>query len=194
MKNYIPPFIAIVLMAAAGCQSPAAHFYTLNRTVTRQSTNDLPSAVAVGPVTIPMEVDRPQFTLRISANQLAIDEFHRWAEPLDNAIARVVAGDLAALLGASRVSSVQMAGLNPAYRVSLNILQFDSVPGKSARIEALWTIRKTADGTVFSGRSEVTEPVQADTFDDLAAAHSRALAKISGDIAAVIRASEKEKT
>jgi hypothetical protein len=46
---------------------------------------------------------------------------------------------------------------------------------------------------VRSGRTVAREPAQGDGFDALAAAHSRALAKVSSDIATAIRAEVDEK-
>lgn len=189
MKKHIQHLIAVTFIAAvaAGCKSPSSQFYTLNSTAQGTGTSDTHYAVFVGPVTIPAEVDRPQFTLQITPNRVAIDEFNRWIEPLNDNIARVVAGDLSALLGTSRVTTGKLAGFDPAYRVSINIQQFESVPGKSVLVDALWVVRKLPDGALLSGRTVATEPVSGVSFDDLAAAHSRALAKVSGDIAAVIR-------
>jgi len=45
-----------------------------------------------------------------------------------------------------------------------------------------------AAGVTRSGRTDADEPVSDDTFDALAAAHSRALAMLSGNIADAIRA------
>ena len=47
----------------------------------------------------------------------------------------------------------------------------------------------TPAATTRSGRTVAREAVQGEGFDALAAAHSRALAKMSADIAAAIRAS-----
>ena len=55
-------------------------------------------------------------------------------------------------------------------------------------LEAVWTVRKTAGGATRSGRTVAHETVQGDSFDSLAAAHSLAVAAMSGDIAATIRA------
>ena len=66
----------------------------------------------VGPVSIPAEVDRPQFTVQVAPNRVAIDEFNRWAAPLNENIARVVAGDLAALLGTPRVAACPLANFD----------------------------------------------------------------------------------
>jgi len=181
--------ITCVAAVAAGCASSPSRFYTLNSTATGAGTTPATNcSVAVGPVSIPALVDRPQFMVQVDTNRVQVDEFNRWAEPLNNNIARVVAGDLAALLGTPQVATAPLANFNPAYRVSINIQQFESVRGKSVLIEAVWVIHQTAGSTNCSGRTLASEPVQGDSFDALAAAHSRALAKVSGDIAAVIRA------
>jgi len=108
-------------------------------------------------------------------------------------IAGVIARDLAALLGTPQVATAPLANFNPAYRVSIDIQRFESVRNKSALIEAVWVIRRTAGDTTCSGRTIASEPVHEDSFDALAAAHSRALAKVSSDIAAVIRSETDEK-
>src|SRR5262249_57348977 len=87
--------------------------------------------VVVGPVPAPAAVDRPQFVVQVEPNRVVLDEFNRWAAPLGDAIARAVAGDLAALLESSRVSTSLLATVDPWYRVTIDVQQFESVPGKS---------------------------------------------------------------
>lgn len=195
MKNHISNLVAIMFVAvfASGCASAPSKFYTLNSTAKCDGAPVANFAVVVGPVSIPAEVDRPQFTVQISPNRVAVDEFNRWAEPLNSNIARVVAGDLAVLLGTPQVVAVPLANFDPAYRVTIDIQKFESVPGKSAQIDAVWVVRKTAGGAPISGRTAVTEPVIEDGFDALAAAHSRALGKLSADIAAVILTEAEKK-
>ena len=189
MKNYFRHLIAIVFVAVvvAGCASSPSRFYTLNATAKSDGVSAAQYAVAVGPVTIPAGVDRPQFTVRVAPNRVAIDEFNRWAEPLNENIASVVAADLATLLGTSRVAAVSLANFDPAYRVAIDIQRFESVPGKSAQLEAVWVVHKVAGSVTLSGRTIADEPVSGSGFEALAAAHSRALAKVSVDIAAAIR-------
>jgi len=193
--NHITHLFLITCVAAlaAGCASAPSRFYTLNSTATGDGSPAAPCAVVVGPVSIPALVDRPQFTVQVAPNRVEVDEFNRWAEPLNQNIARVVAGDLAVLLGTSQVATVPLANFNPAYQVTINIQRFESVPGKSALVEALWVVRKSAGGAAQSGRTLASEPVSGSGFDALAAAHSRALAKVSGDIAAAIRTEADEK-
>jgi hypothetical protein len=55
-------------------------------------------------------------------------------------------------------------------------------------VDAVWTVRKAKGGATHSGRTVAREAVADASFDALAAAHSRALATVSGDIAGAIRA------
>jgi len=195
MKKYFHHLMAIAFVAvfAAGCASAPSRFYTLNSTATGQGAPSVPLAVVVGPVSVPGVVDRPQFTVQVATNRVQIDEFNRWAEPLSDNIATVVAGDLAVLLGTPRVATVALANLDPAYRVTINVQRFESVPNQSVTIEAVWVVRKVAGDVIHSGSTVASEPVHGASYDAIAAAHSRALAKVSGDIAAVIRAEADQK-
>ena len=180
--------IAFVAAVAAGCASATARFYTLDSTATADGTPAARYAVLVGPVSVPPSVDRPQFVVQAAPNRVDIDEFNRWAAPLNDAIARAVAGDLAVLLGTTDVAMAPLANFNPAYRVTINVQRFESVQGQAVVVDAAWTVSQTAGGRTRSGRTVAREAVQGKDFDALAAAHSRALATVSSDIAAAIRA------
>jgi len=51
----------------------------------------------------------------------------------------------------------------------------------------VWIVRNTKDGRSQTGRTTVREPSPSSAYDELAAAHSRALARMSQDIADAIR-------
>ncbi|HLK12108.1 MAG TPA: PqiC family protein [Candidatus Binatia bacterium] len=190
MRNQLGPLVAMGLVAAAatGCgRSAPSRFYTLDSTATSDDMPTAACAVVVGPVSVPASVDRPEFVVQVGPNRVEPDEFNRWAAPLDDAIARAVAGDLAVLLGTPRVTTAPLANVEGAYRVVIDVQRFDSIPGKAAVVEAAWVVR-AARGVTRSGRTVAHEAVSGAGFDALAAAHSRALAKLSGDIAAAIRA------
>jgi uncharacterized lipoprotein YmbA len=190
MADRITRLISITMLAtaAAGCSTAPSRFYTLDSTVTASGAPAAPYTVMVGPVSIPPAVDRPQFVVQVAPNRVDLDEFNRWAAPLDDAIARAVAGDLAALLGTRDVAAAPLANFDPEYRVTISVQRFESVQGKEALVDAIWVVRKK-DGKTRSGHTIAREAVQGEGFDALAAGHSRALAKVSTDIAAAIRAS-----
>lgn len=177
---------------AAGCKSTPSSFYTLTATAQGCGSPDAPYSVAVGPVTVPALVDRPQFTVQVAPNRIVIDEFNRWAAPLNENVARVVSTDLAVLLGTPEVATTPVTSFDPAYRVTINIQRFDSIrhgtTNDAALLEAVWVVRNGAANVARSGHTLAREPAAGQGFDALAAAHSRAVAKLSGDIAGAIQA------
>lgn len=178
--------VGSLAVSLASCSSSPSRFYTLSATATA-STAASKLSVAVGPVSIPAAVDRPQIVVSSSANQVSLDDFNRWASPLQDNIARVVADNLVALLGTSKVTLFP-PGLNTEvdYRVTIEVRNFESAPGKSAALDAVWTVRRTKDGKTETGRTSVREPAK-EGFDELAAAHSRGVARLSQDIADAVR-------
>ena len=63
---------------AAGCASPPSRFYTLSGATANATSTEGPS-IAVGPVSIPAVVDRPEIVVTIGDNEVWLDEFNRWA-------------------------------------------------------------------------------------------------------------------
>jgi len=145
-------------------------------------------SVVVGPVSIPAIVDLPQIVVSTGPNQVMLDEHNRWASPLQNNIARVVAENLVAILGTPRVTLFQQSlNAEADYRAAIEVHSFESVPGEAATLDAVWIVRRTRDGRAETGRTTVREPAQEKGYAALAAAHSRALARLSQDVAEVIR-------
>jgi len=188
MGRLAPRAIPYVLAAlVAGCASSPSHFYTLSANVAPVTATSTVS-VAVGPVTVPAAVDQPQIVVSTGANQVMFDEFNRWASPLQDNIARVVAENLVAALGTPRVTLFpQTLNSDADFRVVIEVRNFDSTPGKSAALDAVWTVRRTKDGKSETGRTSVREAVQEASYEALAAAHSRAVARMSQDIADTVK-------
>jgi uncharacterized lipoprotein YmbA len=182
--------IAIALFAAAtvGCSASApARFYALDSTATPDGPPLTHVNVTVGPVTVPAAVDQPQFVVHVAPNRVEVDEFNRWVAPLNDSIARAIAGDLALQLGTPDVATTPFASLDPTYAVTIEVLRFESIRGQAALVEAVWAVHGSAHGATRTGHTLAREAVRGDGFDALAAAHSRALSTVSADIAAAIR-------
>lgn len=192
IRRLIPT--ALLGAALIGCASPPARFYTLSAELAPAAQAPR-IAVVVGPVSIPAEVDRPQMVLSEGPNQVRLDEVNRWASPLADAIASVVAENLSAVLGTPRVTLFpdRMAG-DGAHSVTVEVQQLLSEPASAATLSAVWTVRRAADGRTETGRSRIREPVRGSGHEDLAAAHSRALALMSREIADTLSALSAEET
>jgi len=184
---------AVLALAAAGCgRSPEVVFYTLSP---EASVVPAPAAgagavngpsVVVGPVSVPDLIDRPQLVVRTAPSRVDILEMHRWAEPLKGELPSLFAQNLGRLLGSTRVSSYrQYAGSAPDFRVLVDLIRFEAQPGEGVTVEANWTVRAAAGDR--SGHSLVKEKA-GDGYDAQVAAFNRALAGVSADLAAAIRA------
>jgi uncharacterized protein len=194
--RYLWSAVAVLTISSlTGCaSSPNESFYTLSAGVpvngTTPASGESAYSIAVGPITLPEVVDRPQIVLRASPNEVIIVELHRWAEPLRSEIPRIIADNLTADLNVKRVAAYpQSAGDNADYRVLVDIQRFDSTMGESVTIDALWTVKRVSDGALRTGRSMARESTGGGTYEAVVAAHSRALATISHEIAEAIRSS-----
>src|SRR4029077_9099594 len=77
--------VCAIAILAGGCSTAPTHFYTLSRTAPSSATSTpapLNVSVVVGPVSIPAVVDLPQIVVTTGPNQVTVDEFNRWASPL----------------------------------------------------------------------------------------------------------------
>lgn len=192
MKNLFALAPALLLAILTGCSSAPSRFYSLNSTARSDAAPSAKYAVVVGPVSIPSAVDRPQFTLELGPNRVEVEEFNRWAAPLSESIGRVISRDLGKLLGTTLVATAPSQDLGPSYRVAINIEQFDSILGSvtasgKVKLTAVWAVRGPSGDFVGSGATSTQEEAPGKSYDALAAAHSRALGKVSADIAGCIR-------
>jgi uncharacterized lipoprotein YmbA len=183
--NRVPILFAALALAACA-STPPSRFYTLSGAPVPTAPASAMSIV-VGPVTIPAVVDRPEIVVTVGDNEVWLDEFNRWAAPLGEAIAMAAAEDLGALLSTARATSIVQSAGDAEYRVSLEVQRFQSAPGSYALLDAVYTVRRTADGRSASGRTTARETPADKSYDALAAAHSRAVARLAADIATATR-------
>lgn len=196
MKKITQILIPCVLAAlVAGCASSAPpRYYMLNPVSAPGTAPQANFSVSVGPVSVPAFIDRQQIVTRTGPNRVHIDEFERWASPLKENIGRVVVQDLVSLLGTSRVTLFpETSAAGSSYRAVIDIMRFDSELGKSATLDAGWTVSSAKSEESHRGRTTVTETAQGNDYAALVAAHSRALGKLSADIAKAIQQMESQK-
>jgi len=188
-------YSSLLLAGLAGCaSSPPARFYTLEARavatpVAAPAAGKADYGVVVGPVNIPDLVDRPQMVLRVDASRVTIAEQARWAEPLKIAIARALAGNLGLLLDGARVATYpQASGSSADYQIFIDVQTFDAVLGGASTIELIWTVKAGNGQAEKAGRSVSHEAAHGGDHAALVAAHEKALAAISREIAVAVRA------
>ncbi len=193
MRKFMFGLISLTFFTLiTGCASSSpSRFYTLSPASGPAVKTGVDYAVSVGPVVVPAMVDRPQIVLRAGPNRVFIDEFDRWASPLRDNIQQVVVENLISMLGTTRVTVFpKSTAVDASYRTLIKVLRFDSELGKEASLDALWEVKAQKQERSRRGRTTLSEPVSDDGYEALVAAHSRALAKLSAEIADAIRAFE----
>src|SRR5260221_1662281 len=141
MRGRIARLVSIAMLTAglAGCGTTApARYYSLDSTAVSDGRASIRANVMVGPVSVPGSVDQPQIVVQVAPNRVEVDEFNRWVAPLNESIARTVAGDLSTLLGTPEVPTAQLANFNADYRVTIDVQRFDSIRGQATLLEAVW--------------------------------------------------------
>ena len=183
--------IGMLGLVLGGCAtSPPARYYTLAplQPPAVKAASAPTFTVAVGPVIIPDQLQRPQIATRTSDHQISFSEFDRWAGTLADETKRVLVVNLNALLAGERaaVTTDDMA-IDPDYRVVVNINRFDGLPGGSVWLSAVWTLKEQKRKmTIAVHQSVVEEQVSGPGYPDLVSAQSRAVGQLSREIAAGI--------
>ena len=184
--------LATSLILAACADSQPTRFYTLSGLASERgdALAALPAdlTVGVGPVTLPPYLDRPQLVTRAGSNRVVLADFDSWAEPLEGLFARVLADNLALLLGTDDVLLLpQRRSMPLTYQVEVDVARFDVDAGGNANLDARWWVYgRGGERLLRSGRSTLTAPTQVGDYTAAAAALSRALGAMSTEIAEAI--------
>ena len=189
-----PFLIAELLLAAlAGCLRPTEPvvYHTLQAQAAR-SERPPPGqglAVEVMPVGLPDMLRRPQIVTALGPGSLELSRGHRWGNPLQQEIQRVVVEDLSRALGSDRIVAFPYGvRVNATFRVEVDVLHCEGRPGGTLTFLATWMItRPGAEMAVVLGRTACEEPVPGTDAGSLVAAHSQALARLSQEIAIRLR-------
>jgi uncharacterized lipoprotein YmbA len=119
-----------------------------------------------------------------------LDEFAKWAEPLEDNISRALAENLRSLLCIRTIAIFPWRGGTPVdYRIDVHVIQMDGMLGESALLDVSWSI---TDGTdrkklpLITKRSTHKEPTGGGDYGTFVSAQSRNLASLSREIAETI--------
>ena len=149
--------LALTALLITGCGRTRPYtYYTLQATETLHPTQSLfsPEVVVVRIVRVPEYARRPQLSLIHPSGELELQDYDRWAEPIEAGIARVLTQQLRAHTpDTTLVESVRSTvGLNPSVTVSVSIDEFKAT-GSKVHASATWTVR-IADSTAVADRKK----------------------------------------
>lgn len=217
-------FSASLLLSLAACslgKTLPENFYTLSAEpfVGGAVASDAlrGKRIAVALVHIDELVDRPQWVLRTTPNQVSVLEQQRWAEDLKTQIPQLVAENLQKLLPQAQATAMARGAQAVNYQVVLDVQKFEASKSEVAVLIA-WTVqdgqgkvikqnavptRQTVTGAtsimasdtpISDASTKVTEAKheasrgEAQNYAAIARAQSLALGRVSADIAASLKA------
>jgi len=185
------------LAILAGCMrpSPPVVLHTLRPLESQAAPASTPLSLEVMPVLVPELIQRPQLLSAQGPERWGLSETHRWGNPIEKDIERVLVENLSALLGSDSIVAYPGGDrIKASYRLSLDIQQFAAQPGGSLRLRATWILTRVGGGqALLLRKANLLEALPDQNPDALVAAHSRALAALSRDIAAELRNVSAEK-
>ena len=195
MKGALLP-LAVAMLGGAGClgSSPASRFYTLSTLSPHEGQGGggggASIRIRVAPVTLPEGVDRPQLVRRTGENTVAVEEFDRWVEPLDALLRSTLVQNLGALLPEAQVLGDAAPGLAADRTVVVAVNRLDL--SNQVALDAVWFVLPAgADQPERTHRARLTEGAGSGAPADVAPALSRAVEKLSREIAAELQSALK---
>ena len=203
---------AITLALLGACASPAPvplHLHSLGSVALPSGTppgSAAPALSAAAPATapttasdtwqllavqLPAYLDRDALLVPATSGGLQALAGERWAEPLRDAVPRLLRDDLARLRGAASVWAAPLpAGLLVQRQLRVELLALDVLPGRSAvRLRARWWLADVAPAagmpaTPLLGEADLQTQVAGTDAAALVAAHRALLWQLAGCISA----------
>ena len=190
MKNlkYFAVWSAMLLGGMSGCSSsPAIRQYVLEPVASAADYGvEAEAVIAVGPVTLPERLNRRTIVGHSEQFRVSSAEFDRWAEPLDENIARAVAENLSILNQSGSFIPYPSALRAPAdVTVRIFVHEFGDTPSGEVVLRASWNLTSPRSSPNFH-ETHVSEIRSDDEIVSMVAAMSRLVEKLSREIAAAL--------
>jgi uncharacterized lipoprotein YmbA len=204
IKLFIPRrrflLLGMGLLFVLGCaSSPPTRFYTLSSlqeggSERKESTSDQGLVIGVGPIKFPGYLDRTEIVTRSSSNKITLSDFDVWAGSFKEDFNRALAENLSVLLSTEGVTIYPR--LHPGfakYQIGVDVIRFDGPLGGDVSLIARWAIFEGKERKLVSVRkSMIIEPSGGKSYEAMVAADSRALEKLSREIAETIKTLSKK--
>lgn len=197
------PRLALTLLAAAsslmtGCLNfkPVAdptRYFVLAALPPGAITNapaPKPIALGIGPIGFPPYLNTTRFIMRKGDHEVVSNDYLRWGEPPDQGFQRVLAANLALLLGTKEICLSQWRRDAVTSELQVEVARFDVNDQGHAILEASWHVRQPTTGRQLHAattRLEQAGPPPAINPDGAVATLSDLLGEFSRATAAVLQ-------
>ncbi|HLA76694.1 MAG TPA: PqiC family protein [Vicinamibacteria bacterium] len=148
-------------LALLGCVSlkrtSEARFFVLRSLAEVPDAAEARGAVAVVgvlPIRLPSHLERAQLVTQVVPGELHVNEFVRWAEPLEVGVTRTVSENLARLLPEYRVVGYPWPSSTSARcRVAVELVSFGPKAGGDVELQGRWALLPVASELPLLGKN-----------------------------------------
>ena len=155
-------------------------------------TDDEPIGLAIGPVRVREYLNRPQMVTRTEENEILVDNFYSWGEPLDRNFTIVLAANLSELLATDKIIIFPWRSrpTDLEYQVIADVIRFDGELGGEVSLIAHYYIWDwDIEGSEGKGRrigtwkSSFSRQTRDDSYEALVATMSELVDDFSREVA-----------
>ena len=152
--------VGLALLLPSCSSGPATNYYSLFPSA---ALGTKPKALAydsigIGPIEVPGYLNNSSIVSRTTSQRLNVSGVHAWAEPLDDAIIRVIQRNLQIASPDAHVQGFPWDMRNkPKVQLQIEFLEFDGVRGERIKLAADWVLIELEKNQVLTrGREELT--------------------------------------
>lgn len=183
---------SLPLVLGTGCgTTPPTRLYVIEATTrVEKSGAHAGPFIAIGPIELPEQLNRKEIVTYPEPFRANASSLDRWAEPLDRSIGAALQENLSNLLPSDHVTAYPWRNNDEIdYVIQVRINAFGMGPGDNIALNATWLVKNNASGVlVVASKTVYSEQRLGDKMVDTVAAMSRAIERLSRDIANVLRA------
>lgn len=189
MRNILCLLVMLLLLGCGLGRSNKVQFHILEAETPASGSMQISGPkVAVGPITIPAYIDRPELFIQ-NGSAVKVEDFQQWSEPMLNGISRVVCATISQGLRSQQgVAFPLESNLEAQWRLSLDINRFSGAPGGEVVLDVIYSLSSEHREMVHFGRFVKTTTAE-DSIAGLSTAYSQLLVELGQALAQIIPAS-----
>jgi uncharacterized lipoprotein YmbA len=164
MKNSVILILVSVILFTYCSSSPPIQKYILTPSIesdaeTLSGKNDTEITIGIGSIEFSDYLMRPEIVSFKGNNELNVDQFNRWAEPLKENFERVLVENLSSLIPTNRIYIFPWQEEEPnSFQITIMVNEFGMRSDSSVVLDARWSVsKKVKRDFLMTQRSFYTE-------------------------------------
>ncbi|MDX2423282.1 MAG: PqiC family protein [Amphritea sp.] len=200
LSRLLTPLILIANMFTLNScgTTPPSRFYMLEPMLSTEAIKasagrKTDAHIGIGPVKFAGYLDTTRIVTRQEGTEIKLSETHRWAEPLNNNFARILAQNLSILMATDKVSLYPSRNWSEIdYQILVSVWQMDASKQGTVTLVANWGIRGKGDHELFTMKKSTfsTDVESTASYDDIVRALSKTVELLSREIAEAVESAQ----